>query len=351
VIGAGIIGASIAWHLVRAGATVTVIDGEPHAGGVATPRSFAWINAAWGNPEWYVRFRRRSMAGWTRLNGQVADLGVEWCGGLLWDLPEDELRAYAEEHAAWGYGIRLVGAGEARRIEPRLVEPPVLAVHVAEEGAVEPVHAARQLLAASGARRISGTRVASLVERGGAIRGVVTTAGDAVEADETVVAAGTGAGPLLESVGVRIGIESPPGLIAHSTVAKERLLEGLVMSPAFHARQTREGRVIAGADFAGGEPGADADASGRALLEAVKSSIRGAEALDLAFTTVGHRPSPADGYPVIGRPRGMPGLYVAVMHSGVTLAPIVGELAAREIVDGRRDADLGPYDPDRPALA
>ncbi|TCU15825.1 FAD dependent oxidoreductase [Rhizobium sullae] len=49
VVGAGIIGASIAWHLAKADAAVTVIAQE--TGGVATPNSFAWINASWGNPE------------------------------------------------------------------------------------------------------------------------------------------------------------------------------------------------------------------------------------------------------------------------------------------------------------
>ncbi|TJU91041.1 MAG: FAD-binding oxidoreductase, partial [Mesorhizobium sp.] len=53
VIGAGIIGASMAWHLTRAGARVTVIAADSAAGGVATPNSFAWINATWGNPEPY----------------------------------------------------------------------------------------------------------------------------------------------------------------------------------------------------------------------------------------------------------------------------------------------------------
>jgi glycine/D-amino acid oxidase-like deaminating enzyme len=45
VAGAGIIGASIAWHLVQASARVTIVDaGE--GGGVATKNSFAWINAS-----------------------------------------------------------------------------------------------------------------------------------------------------------------------------------------------------------------------------------------------------------------------------------------------------------------
>jgi glycine/D-amino acid oxidase-like deaminating enzyme len=60
IVGAGIIGASIAWHLVRAGARVTVTDaGEP--GGIATRNSWAWINASWGNPEPYFRLRARAM--------------------------------------------------------------------------------------------------------------------------------------------------------------------------------------------------------------------------------------------------------------------------------------------------
>ena len=45
VVGAGIVGASIGWHLTRAGASVTIVDAG-QAGGVATPASFAWINAS-----------------------------------------------------------------------------------------------------------------------------------------------------------------------------------------------------------------------------------------------------------------------------------------------------------------
>ena len=61
VIGAGIIGASLAYHLAKSGARVTVIEAaEP--GGIATRNSWAWINASWGNPDPYFRLRRQSMA-------------------------------------------------------------------------------------------------------------------------------------------------------------------------------------------------------------------------------------------------------------------------------------------------
>jgi glycine/D-amino acid oxidase-like deaminating enzyme len=51
---------------------------------------------------------------------------------------------------------------------------------------------------------------------------------------------------------------------------------------------------------------------------------------------VGWRPIPLDGLPVVGHPLSVPGIYLAAMHSGVTLAPIIGQLAAMEILDGIR---------------
>src|SRR5882672_5238210 len=94
VVGAGIIGASIAWHLTVAGARVSVFDANG-AGGVATRNSFAWINASWGNPEPYFRLRIRAMAEWRRLAAEVPKIPLAWSGGLVWDLPAAELEAYA----------------------------------------------------------------------------------------------------------------------------------------------------------------------------------------------------------------------------------------------------------------
>ena len=42
-----------------------------------------------------------------------------------------------------------------------------------------------------------------------------------------------------------------------------------------------------------------------------------------------------------------PNVYIALTHSGVTLAPLIGELAAIEIVDGVRVESLSPYRPER----
>jgi len=60
----------------------------------------------------------------------------------------------------------------------------------------------------------------------------------------------------------------------------------------------------------------------------------------------GIRPIPNDGFSAVGWTPGFDGLYVVVTHSGVTLAPILAELAASE-VHGSSEELLAPFRPDR----
>ena len=342
VIGVGIIGASIAWHLQRKGAEVTVIAQK--VGGEATPNSFAWINASWGNPEFYFRLRHRSMAEWSRLAADLPGLPLSWCGGLSWDLPEAELDAYAAQHHGWGYGIQPVNRATSVAIEPNLASPPDYALHIAEEGAVEPVAAAELLLEDAehhGATLLPGITVKRLLRQNGRITGVETNQG-ILPADHVVIAAGAGTPALAASVDVNVPLETPPGLIVHSRPAP-KLLNGLVMAPELHMRQTAEGRIIAGGDFGGTDPGDNPQKAAGELFAKVKAALKGGEALELDFYTIGYRPTPKDGLPILGGVDTAPGLYLAVLHSGVTLAPLVGLLAAEEILDGEEASQLSPF--------
>jgi glycine/D-amino acid oxidase-like deaminating enzyme len=347
VIGAGIIGASIAWHLARAGANVTILDSGA-GGGVATPNSWAWINASWGNPESYFRLRKRSMLEWRRIDREVPGLQVDWCGGLSWDLPPDKLEAYAVEHIDWGYEITRVNRVEALRIEPNLKLPPDFALHVAEEGKVEPLAAAHAFLAGArslGASALSNTSVKWLEEKNGRVTGVTIDEG-VLHADEVVVAAGAGSIPLLSSIELGIDLTTPPGLLVHSKPMGE-VVRGLVMTPDLHVRQTSEGRLVAGTDFSGNFDIDDVKGSADSLYRKVQDLVAGSEKVELDFHTLGYRPTPADNFPMIGRPKNTEGLYLTVMHSGVTLAAAVGLFAADELLEGRRDELIAPYHPDR----
>ncbi len=348
IVGAGIIGASFAYYLSAQGARVTLLDAGAQPGGIATPKSWAWINASWGNPEAYFRLRHFSMGLWRELGSRLPALGVNWCGGLLWDLPRPDLEAYVRQQSSWGYGIRLVDGTEAQSTEPGLNAPPEIAAHVAEEGCVEPVTSVEALLAAArdhGATLCPDVFVQELHIGDNGVDGVVTNEGF-LGADEVIVAAGVAAPALLSSLDITFPLDTPSGLLVHS-VPVPKMLNGLVMSPELHVRQTAEGRLVAGSDFGGADPADDPHATAAALFEKVCGLIKGGEALEMDFHTIGQRPTPPDGVSAVGRIKDIKGLYLCVTHSGITLAPALGKFGAQDILAGVRDALLVPFSPDR----
>ena len=347
VIGSGILGASVAWYLTQTGADVTIFEAE-QAGGRATRDSWAWINASWGNPEPYFRLRQRSMYEWQNLTQQLPAVRLDRCGGLIWDLPPDQLEAFAQEHGSWGYELERVDSARALQIEPGIKQPPAFALYMPQEGKVEPLEAALALLAdaqKSGARLHVHTPVTSLLHSGGCVTGVRTR--DAVlVADEVVIAAGIGSVALLQGLGMHYNTTAPPGLLVHTKPTRP-LLKTLLMTPELHVRQTAEGRLVAGADFVGNMDGTPPDAQAANLLNKIKARVAGSEDLEMDFYSVGLRPTPGDGFPMVGRPKNTKGLYLVLSHSGITLAPALGLFAIQELIEGVRDPLLEKYHPDR----
>lgn len=341
IVGAGIIGASIAWHVARAGARVTVLDAaEP--GGLATRHSWAWINASWGNPEPYFRLRVRAMEEWHRLARDVPGLRVDWPGALFWELPPAQLERFRAQHAAWGYPIRAVGRDEIRRIEPHLASPPEMALHVAAEGVVEPLAAAQALLAAArglGATVVGHTRVTSLTLSGGRVTGVETQNGR-IDADRVVVAAGVGAAHLLATAGVHLPLLHAPAVVVASRPHPKRL-NGMLVPPEMELRQTEEGRFLAVGGYDEADP--DGAATAATLFATMQRMIATDETWRLDYHAVAYRPMPGDKFPAVGPAVGVDGLYAAVTHSGITLAPALGRFVAEEMLTGHRDALLDPY--------
>jgi glycine/D-amino acid oxidase-like deaminating enzyme len=344
IIGSGIIGASLAYHLAAKGAEVMVLEAAGKAGGVATPNTWGWINASWGNPEPYAKLRMQSMRLWHIL-GSAIGLNVNWCGGLMWDIPPEDLKTYVTLHSAWGYRPRLVDRTEAIRLEPSLFSPPELAVHVAEEGVIEPEAAVRGFLDAAlaeGAALKTAARVQRLVMANNRITGVLV--GDQViEADEVVVAAGVESVGLLQSVGLVLPLKESAAIVVY-TKTVQTMLKGMIISPDFELRQCPDGRLLAATNFTEGR---EQDEIAEDVLKNIRKLLRFDQSLMLDEVRIGYRPMPVDGFPLTGRMKKIDGLYVAVTHSGITLAPAIGAFGADEILDGVRHELLALYHPDR----
>ena len=167
-----------------------------------------------------------------------------------------------------------------------------------------------------------------------------------IKADEVVVAAGAETPRIVEPLGVSLPMETPRGVLA-TTKPLPRLIERNILLPGLHVRQKADGALLAGASFGGEAADLEPSQIAENLVARMRTSLAGAEQAELDHFTVGYRPTPADGFPVVGRPSKIAGLYIATMHSGVTLAPIVARFVADEILDGRRDELLAPFGVDR----
>ncbi|MDO6965391.1 NAD(P)/FAD-dependent oxidoreductase [Rhizobium alvei] len=342
VIGGGIIGASIAWHLADAGAKTSIYCRDP--GGVATPNSFAWINANWGNPEPYFHLRRRSMDRWKHLAERIPGLHPEWNGSICYDLEPEGLTRFAEEHGSWGYGLARIDRDEIIRLEPNLADLPDWALKIDEEGMIEPHEAALAFLSDAerkGAKVTRNQSVKRLILRDGRICGVETELG-IEEADKVVLAAGAETAALAAAIGITIPMEASPGLLMDTHPAPP-LLNHIIVAPGMEMRQAADGSIVAATSFNGTDPGEDPEQTARTLFADLLRRLKPGALLEYRNFRIGYRPMPKDGFPILGCAENGPGLYIAITHSGVTLAPAIGEIAAREILTGEDEPMLAPY--------
>ena len=353
IVGGGIIGASIALHLARRGADVRLLEqAEPAAG--ATSKSFAWINAGFSKrPRHYYRLNRLSMLAYRHLERELGErLRVKWGGSLRWyDRAEEgaELRRQVRQHQAWGYPVHLVDEDELRRLEPAVVPGTASAAALAtQEGSVDPIAVTETLLDGArewGAQIDYPCEVTGLDLRSGRLHGVRTTCGN-FEADIVVIAAGVATPRLAAMAGLDVPLKDSPGVLAH-TKPIDRIVDRVILAPGAHMKQMLDGRIVTGAGF-GGSPTTDTPREqGERLLDDAERVVPDIKNAELERVTLGWRPLPRDDHPVVGFAHRESDVYLAVMHSGVTLAPLIGRLAAQEILDDVRVELLEPYRLDR----
>ncbi|MFJ2903263.1 NAD(P)/FAD-dependent oxidoreductase [Streptomyces sp. NPDC087212] len=328
VVGAGIVGASVAYHAARAGATVTLVDaGRPGSG--VTADSFAWIGASGVRTGPAAALRATATAEYRRLGAELPGLPVTWSGSLSWT------RSGSAPDA--GPGETIVDAATVAALEPRLRRAPDWAVWTPDDGAVDPVGVTGRLVAAArarGARVHLGTPVTALRrDPAGRMSGVETTGGP-LSGSTVLLAAGVATAALSAPLGVRVPVQPSPSPLFRLR-APAGLVRTVVSTEDFDLRQISADRLIAAAD------------SPERTLAAVRSTFHGADDVELLSTRLGARPMPPDGEPVIGPITETPGLYVAVMHSAVTLAAAVGRLIARELLNGTVEPTLSGCRPDR----
>lgn len=363
VVGAGIIGASIAYYLSRRkNVTVTVL--ERHQPGLgASSHSFAWINSFGKEPVSYHHFNRRSMDIWHRFAHSLGtDVGFH-CGGELHSentvAGVEALGRRVRQLQAWGYPCRMMAIDELRELEPCLSADLVSGASFSDiDGQVDAskvIDACLQKACERGAVVHVQTPVTGLcLDKNNRIEAVKTPKGE-INCDTVILASGVKTTELAAMADVDIPQQQSPGVVIR-TDARPPVLQTVCVlhlpaidkdRPEIHLRQLTDGTFRIGQ---GSQESLNQDDSQEHADDLLSRAIHYLPALaggQAIPVPVGYRPMPIDGLPVLGFSEAVPNFYIALMHSGITLAPLVGELVTLEIADHARVEMLNPYRPER----
>ena len=367
VIGAGIIGTSIASRLVARGASVTVVEAAfPGAG--ATGTSVTWVNASskLDSSREYFDLAVRATA---EHHASADSLGETRCFHPTGNIEiaresaeADRLRSKVARLRERGYPADLAPVRELEQLEPGLKLPSsAVAACYPEEGWVDGPAMARALLErarGSGAEILLQTAAKQLVLENDAVTGVALARGEVVRADTVVVATGRWTQDFLAPLGVDVPlapVESTDskavGLLVTALPAAGPP-RTVLHSPEVNWAPRPSGYAVLASGSADRVIARDRSpetvvATAGALMErAADLSSRFAGA-SFEHARIGLRALPIDGVPVCGWIKPIGGLYVVVTHSGITLAPLLSRLVAEEIVAGVEASVLSPFRPSR----
>lgn len=132
------------------------------------------------------------------------------------------------------------------------------------------------------------------------------------------------------------------GLLVNTVPIEKQLIDTIAYTNDLHLRQTLEGRIRFGSDYSGADPGNDPKAVADDLFAKLQAAFKDGDEIEYDYYTVGYRPTPEDGFPILGE-TGVDGLTVAVMHSGVSNGAIVGELITKQVLTGEKDPILANF--------
>lgn len=359
VIGAGVVGASIAWRLSQAGARVKVIERSRPAAG-ASGATFAWVNASAKSPRDYFELNLAGLREHQRLVEELG--GAPWYhpgGNLVW-VAEDELPAVqrrVEELRAWGYWAEWRTAREVQAdLEPglRFPDPATQLVFYPEEAWVDVpllVSTLLELARSAGAGVIEGDPVIAIEVAGGQVHGLRLRSGAAFAVHAVVNAAGPWADRIAGLLGLPLPLAPSAGLVVRVAVPGEPIRR-VLHTPVVNVRPDGPGHVLlhhgdADAQLGNRREVSVEDPLSRMLLERARQVLDGLDGAELVAAAVGIRPIPADERSCIGAVSAVGGYYEAVTHSGVTLGPLIGRLLAQEILTGEVEPIAAPFRPDR----
>jgi glycine/D-amino acid oxidase-like deaminating enzyme len=364
IIGAGIVGTCIAHELSRLGKNVTIIDKSTPGSGTSG-KSFNWVNATYPKkPYSYNYLSQLGLAAFDDLY-RFIDFPSRWNGSLEWFVDankHNKLLNNVNELLDYPTHSKheIISNFKASSYEPNIdFNNNNKIVYSVDDGAIDTAQTIKNLVARTifnGGKIINNCIYKNSIYRNGKLSSINTSHGE-IETDLIIFATGINTNSLINKKVLR---DPTPGIIIKSKPYK-KIINKIIVGPGIHIHQQNDGRLIIGEQDGApenhkmrlkGYPSQFpstliADQHVKKILDLTKVFIKSVKHVEVESVEIGWRPLPLDGLPIIGFINSKQDSYVASMHSGISLGPIVAKIVAQEITENINNKLFKDFRPNR----
>ena len=374
VIGGGVIGSSVAYHLSERKMSVVLIEKDGLVSGTSGAcDGLVYLQSK--RPGAHLKLAMESRKRFDSLAHELdQDIEFRSHGGMIVVETQEELdamRLFVEDQKETGLEVALLDGKQARELEPSLSEGILGCTYSPLDGQVNPIALALAFLRRAkgkGAKIFPHTGVQGFRLENHRIVQVMTAAG-VIETKQVVNAAGVHAPEISRMLGVEIPIQPRRGQLVVTEACAPLLKRGLLSAkyiaakynPALAAteelgisiEQTKSGGFLLGStrEFVGFDRRTTWSAMQRIAVQTsgILPALRDLRAIR---TFAGLRPSTPDGLPILGPVPGVEGFFMAAGHEGdgIALSPITGQIIAEWIAVGSAGMDVSPFNVERFSL-
>ncbi|MCQ4773794.1 FAD-binding oxidoreductase [Lacrimispora saccharolytica] len=362
IIGSGVIGCAAAYYLAKKGTSVIVLDKDENIGNGGSARNGGGVRQSGRDPRELPLAMYAVNNLWPTLSEELG-VNVEYHkeGNLRLGKTEyhlEILQGLTDRATACGLDVRMIDGAEVRAINPYLSDEVIGASWCATDGHANPLmttlgyyRAARRL----GVQFYTGEEVTELQTIKGKARRVITKK-NVFEGEKIIVAAGYESRWILESAGIDIPM-SKDLIEALVTEAEPKMFPQMLgtADADFYGHQTDHGSFVfggaSGFETVNKDNGHNMTSSITApcICRGIMKYIPKLADAKIVRTWAGYEDVSADGVPVIGEIREVPGLIVACAFTGhgFGISPIVGTLLAEIAREEKTTLDLSAFRYDR----
>ena len=367
VIGAGIVGASVALSLTNAGLNVLVIDrGAVSSGTTGAGEGNILVSDKDPGPELTLALRSRDL--WFEMQNDVGDsFELEAKGGVVVARNDDgPLMNLAHDQSLNGVSIQKLDHSSLHELEPYLDQRYQSGVFYPQDAQCQPMLAAAHVIrtvVSRGGSFISQAKVTKINVREGRVAGIETTQGN-FSAPIIVNATGTWAGELAKMAGSHLPIAPRKGFILVTEPTKKYVFHKVYdsdyvanvassdadLQTSTVVEGTRAGTILIGAsrERVGFDGSMNYEILRRLAAQAT-SLFPVLRDVQLLRAYRGFRPYAPDHLPVIGEDATVKGLWHSAGHegAGIGLAPGSAALITDAILGRDSFMDASPFSPAR----